>query len=161
MATFAVRLENADRMMTEVRTVGEGVEVLFADGLRGIVPFADVSEIGGLSNLAKLALPNAYEIVLQARDGETTELPWDFVRPYCDPTYKPRVEKAAASGRQALGRKLRRLREEANLTQEAVASAATIGRVTLVRIERGDQSPRYETLVSLAKALNREPAELF
>ncbi|MCH8348642.1 MAG: helix-turn-helix transcriptional regulator [Chloroflexi bacterium] len=38
--------------------------------------------------------------------------------------------------------------------------AADIGRVTLVRIEHGDQSPRYDTLVSLAQALGRPIQEV-
>lgn len=46
------------------------------------------------------------------------------------------------------------------MTQERLASEAGIGRVTLVRIENGEQSPRYETLVALAEALKRPPAEL-
>ncbi len=41
-----------------------------------------------------------------------------------------------------------------------VAAAAGVGRVTLVRIESGDQSPRYETLVALAGALGRPVADL-
>ena len=32
--------------------------------------------------------------------------------------------------------------------------------IPLVRIEKGEQSPRYETLVALARALGRPPAEL-
>jgi len=50
---------------------------------------------------------------------------------------------------------VRALREAAGLTQEALAAAAGIGRVTLVRLEGGEQSPRYETLLALATALGR------
>ena len=35
-----------------------------------------------------------------------------------------------------------------------LASAAGIGRVTLVRLEGGEQSPRYETLMAIARALD-------
>jgi hypothetical protein len=34
------------------------------------------------------------------------------------------------------------------LTQEKLADIAGIGRVTLVRIEKGGQSPKYDTLVA-------------
>ena len=64
------------------------------------------------------------------------------------------------AGRQAIGVKIRQLRNSAGLTQEALANAANIGRVTLVRIENGEQSPRYETLASLAQALRRPIQEL-
>ncbi len=59
-----------------------------------------------------------------------------------------------------LGTRIRELREARNLTQEALADAAGIGRVTLVRIENGEQSPRFETLVALAQALGRPIQEL-
>ena len=59
-----------------------------------------------------------------------------------------------------VGSRIRQLREAARLTQEELATAAGIGRVTLVRIENGQQSPRYETLVALAGALGRPVAEL-
>ena len=64
------------------------------------------------------------------------------------------------SGLQAIGARIRQLREFAGLTQEALARAAGIGRVTLVRIENGEQSPRYGTLVSLARALGRPMVDL-
>ena len=46
------------------------------------------------------------------------------------------------------------------MTQERLAEAAEIGRVTLVRIESGEQSPRFETLSALADALRRPTTEL-
>ena len=87
--------------------------------------------------------------------GETVDFPWDFARHYCDASYRPRVEAVVAAGRRALGGRIRQLREPARMTQEELAAAAGIGRVTLVRIENGDQPPRYETLVALAGALGR------
>ena len=47
------------------------------------------------------------------------------------------------------------MRKFAGLTQKYLANGANIGRVTLVRIENGEQSPRYETIVALAQALGR------
>jgi len=38
-----------------------------------------------------------------------------------------------------------------------LASAAGIGRVTLVRIENGEQAPRFETSLKLAGSLGPEP----
>lgn len=160
MATLAVQLENADRMMVSARALSTGLEVAFADGCKGIVPFLDIPEVGTLANLENLELPNAYEVVLRSQKGEAVELPWDFARTYCDPSYRSRVEAEAATGRRSIGHRIRNLREEAHLTQEALASAAGVGRVTLVRLENGEQSPRYGTLLALAKAMNVEPAEL-
>ena len=147
----AVLVKNADRMMTSADPLKEGVEITFADGCRGLVPFADIPEVSRFENLANVELPNPYEVMLITKSGDTVELPWDFVRHFCDDSYRPRVEAVAQGGRQALGARVRQLRDAAGLTQEALARAASIGRVTLVRIENGEQSPRYETLVSLAR----------
>ena len=155
-----VRVENADRMMISAEGQEKGIAVGFADGCSGVIPFSDLPEIGAIGNLKAIQLPNLYEVLLHSRAGQTVEIPWDFARSYCDPSYRPRVEAIAESGRNAIGERIRQLRVDAQMTQEALASAAGIGRVTLVRIESGEQSPRYETLLALAKAMRHEPGEL-
>ncbi|MCH8987228.1 MAG: helix-turn-helix transcriptional regulator [Chloroflexi bacterium] len=156
----AVLVKNAERMMTSVELLQEGIEIAFADGLRGLVPFEEIREAEADDKLAKVELPNPYELVLHTKSGKTVELPWDFVRHYCDSSYRPRVEAVALLGRQTIGARIRQLRESTGLTQQALAQAAGIGRVTLVRIENGEQSPRYETLESLARALGLPIREL-
>jgi len=156
----AVLVVNADRMMTAAKTTREGIQVTFADGRTGVVPYAGVPEIKGAKNLKAIALPNPYEIVLHGFGGEVAELPWDFARHYCDPSYEPRVRATAASGRESIGNRLRELRKAAGMTQDGLAAAAGIGRVTLVRIEGGEQSPRFETLAALSAALGRPLADL-
>ena len=160
MPKFAARVKNADQMMTAACASDKGIEVVFADGCSGLIPFSDLPEIGTFSSLETIELPNSFELVLRNRRGEALELPWDFARPYCDPDYQSRVESIAEQGRRTIGEKIRRLREAAGITQEGLASAAGIGRVTVTRIENGEQSPRYETLLALAKAMGREPGEL-
>ena len=46
------------------------------------------------------------------------------------------------------------------MTQVGLARAAEIGRVTLVRLENGEQSPRFKTLKAVADALGIETPEL-
>jgi DNA-binding XRE family transcriptional regulator len=150
-----------ERVMTRAEAREGGVEVLFADGRSGVVPFSAIPEIGDLRHLKAIELPNAFEIVLHGDSSDPVELPWDFVRHYCDPAYRPRIEALAAAGREALGERVRHLRETAGLTQEALAQSAGIGRVTLVRIERGEQSPRYDTLIALSRALGRDANVFF
>ena len=156
----AVLVRNAERMMTFASLREDGVELHFADGCKGLVPFADVPEVRERVALSGVELPNPYEMILQTVDGEQVEIPWDFARHYCDESYRPTVEAIAMRGRQTLGERVRRLRESAGLTQEALAGAANVGRVTLVRIERGEQSPRYRTLAALAQALGKGVSEL-
>ena len=156
----AVLVKNAARMMTSADPLDDGIEFTFADGGKGLVPFVNIPEVKEFGNLAGVELPNPYEVILLTKAGDTVELPWDFVRHYCDGSYRPRVEAVALAGRQSIGVRIRQLRESAGLTQGALAQAAAIGRVTLVRIENGDQSPRYETLLSLARALGRPMQEM-
>ena len=63
-------------------------------------------------------------------------------------------------GRQTLGHRIRRLRNSAGLTQVALAGAAGIGRVTLVRLEKGEHTPRYKTLSAVARVLGVDVSEL-
>ena len=111
-------------------------------------------------NCWPLTFPSAFELVLETVGGDRVEIPWDFARHYCHESYRPNMERMAAEGRQSLANRIRELREEAGLTQEALAAAAGIGRVTLVRVEKGEQSPRFETLSALARALGRRVREL-
>ena len=156
----AVLVKNADRMMTAATLMDGGVELCFADGRRGLVPFADLPEIGEGRNVSGIELPNPYEMILHTASGEQVEIPWDFARHYCDESYRPTVEAIALQGRQTLGRRIRQFRESAGLTQEALANAAAIGRVTLVRLENGDQTPRSKTLNTIAQALGKPVQDL-
>jgi len=156
----AVLVKNAERMMTSAEILEEGIKISFADGQAGVVPFAEISDGDVRDNIVSVELPNLYEVVLNTNSGEIIELPWDFVRHYCDSSYRPRVEAVALTGRQVIGNRIRQLRKSTGLTQQALSRLANIGRVTLVRIETGEQSPRYETMVSLAQALGRPLEEL-
>lgn len=63
-------------------------------------------------------------------------------------------------GRRTLGERLRALRDSAGLTQEELARGANIGRVTLVRLENGEQTPRVKTLTAIAEALGKRVSDL-
>ena len=113
-----------------------------------------------VQTLSALELPNPYELVLKTTRGETVEIPWDFARHYCDATYRPAIEAIAMRGRHTLGRRVRRRRNSAGLTQVALAGAAGIGRVTLMRLEKGEHRPRYKTLSAVARVLGVDVSEL-
>jgi len=155
-----VLVNNAYRMMTVAHALENSIEIGFADGARGRIPYKDLPEIEERTALSSLALPNPYEMVLGTVRGETVEIPWDFARHYCDAAYRPAIEVIAMQGRQTLGERIRGFRESAGLTQAALAQAANIGRVTLVRLEKGEQSPRFKTLDAIAKALGRHTTDL-
>jgi len=62
--------------------------------------------------------------------------------------------------RRAVGDRIRAVRLNANLTQEAVALAAGVDRPSVVRIEQGQQSPTLDTLIRLADAIGVPLADL-
>ncbi len=155
-----VLVKNANRMMNTASLLDDGIELSFADGLRGLIPYGEIPAVGNREGISGLELPNPYEMVLQTAKGESVEIPWDFARHYCDATYRPTIEAIAALGRQTVGERVRRYRESVGLTQDALARAAEIGRVTLVRLEKGEQSPRFKTLKAVADALGMEAPDL-
>ncbi|WP_328902276.1 helix-turn-helix domain-containing protein [Streptomyces sp. NBC_00441] len=71
----------------------------------------------------------------------------------------PREQPAIERQRQALGTRIRDLRDHALLTQEDFAEMTGINRRTLQRIERGGD-PRYSQLVRIAEALGVPLANL-
>ena len=156
----AVMVKNADRMMTTATLRDDGIAMSFADGSNGLIPLSEFPEIEESKELASLELPNPYELVLNTARGERIEIPWDFARHYCDESYRPAVEAIAMRGRQTLGERIRRSRQSAGLTQEELARAANIGRVTLIRLEKGEQSPRFKTLDAIAEALGIRSRDL-
>ena len=99
-------------------------------------------------------------MILETTQGETVEIPWDFARHYCDASYRPAVEAMAMRGRHTLAQRIRRLRNAAGLSQDALAREAGIGRVTLVRLEKDEQTPRYKTLGAIARALGVDVSDL-
>lgn len=155
MSNLTAIVKNAERMMTYGIATRDGIELTFADGCKGVIPFSDIPEVGKPSELMGIELPNPYQVNIHSAKRDTVELPWDFVRHYCDSSYQSKAEAFAATGRQSIGNRIRAIRETSGMTQAALAALAKIGRVTEVRIENGNQSPRYDTLVAIAQALRR------
>ena len=155
-----VLVKNANRMMTTASLLDDGIELSFADGLKGLIPYGEVPGLKTRDGVSGLELPNPYEMVLQTADGENVEIPWDLARHYCDASYRPTIEAIAALGKKTIGDRVRRYRESAGLSQKALARAADIGRVTLVRLEHGEQSPRFKTLKAVADALGIDAPDL-
>jgi len=55
--------------------------------------------------------------------------------------------------REQLGSNLRRYRRDAGLSQERLAELCDLHRTEIGLLERGERSPRLETLVTLARGL--------
>ena len=69
----AVLVKKANRMMTIASLLEDGIELRFADGAEGLIPYSDLSEIGERATLSTLELPNPYEMVLKTAQGGTID----------------------------------------------------------------------------------------
>jgi transcriptional regulator with XRE-family HTH domain len=58
------------------------------------------------------------------------------------------------------GRRLRQLRDEVDMSQEALAKTSGLSRTSIVNIERGRQGVSLGTLYRLASAMGFEPQSL-
>ena len=59
------------------------------------------------------------------------------------------------------GKRVRSIRKAAKITQERAAEHANLNPKYLGEIERGEKRPSFEAILSLAKALGVQPADLF
>lgn len=164
MSTKVVKLDQAEQMMTylEIDREKRRILVRFADGKEGWVSTGKIEDLssGKILNLEEVTLPNPYEIEIATQGGDTIKAPWDFARHYCDKSYKDKEIDKRDRGRTILGERIARVRKRQGITQEELAEAADIGRVTISRLENGEQSPRYSTLEKLAEALGAETSQL-
>lgn len=60
----------------------------------------------------------------------------------------------------AIGRIIRKLRQDRGLSQDVLSGLAGIARTHLTMIEQGTKKPNFETLWRLALALDLRPSEL-
>ena len=60
----------------------------------------------------------------------------------------------------AFGAKLLAARERAELTQEQLGDLSTVNAAQISQLERGNYTPRLDTILKLAGGLNIEPCEL-
>ena len=154
MATY---VRGAERMLTYVEVGPHGLWVRFADDVEGVVP---LKALKLPAPPVRVSLPEPYVLHLELANGTVEEIPWDYLRHFVDEGYATRSKQVAVQGRQALGKRIKGLRMAAGLTQAGLAEQAGISRVTLARIELGTQSPRWETLVALSRALKVPVARL-
>ncbi len=84
----------------------------------------------------------------------------DFIFPLFTYTVREMRGDAVRFDREAVGRTIRRLRKEKNLSQDVLSGFAGIARTHLTMIENGDKQANFETLWKIANALDMRPSEL-
>lgn len=150
-------VQGAERMITAADLRPDGLLVRFADGLEGVIPLAEL-QLG--ETPIRVSIPDPHAINLHLSEDRVQELPWDFARHFVDGEHRGRSEEAGARGRRAFGQRLRELRSRRGITQSDLAERAGVNRVTVARIEGGQQLPRYRTVLALARGLDRPVEDL-
>jgi transcriptional regulator with XRE-family HTH domain len=76
------------------------------------------------------------------------------------PDYPLEFDKAERGGGAPFGERVRAMRKAARLTLDNLGAASGISRAALSKIERGEMSPTYESLLKLARGLGIDLATL-
>ena len=71
------------------------------------------------------------------------------------------MDKEIRNEGQRFGRRVRELRKRANMTQEALGSAADVNFKFIGGIERGEENPSLSVILKLARGLGVEAVDLF
>ena len=107
--------KNAGRMMSSAFARDERIELTFVDRRSRLIPFSDLPEVSA-GGITALELPTPYKVILITAGSGRSDIPWDFARHYCDPTYRPRIETQARQTCEDLGSHISEYRETAGLT---------------------------------------------
>jgi transcriptional regulator with XRE-family HTH domain len=99
-----------------------------------------------------------YAAFVEFKGGLTIDFPSDFVLHVCEPSYAWHKDRSrAASG---VGGRIRQIREARGLTLDALAKKCGIAKPNLSRLENEKVTPKFETLTTIAAALNMHPTLL-
>ncbi len=133
------------------------VAVRFGDGLSGQIALAALH----LDRLGRKVLPETIRascegdsLEIDDRTGYTVDVDCEVVRALLDKKHAGHLRREAREVRQEVGRRIRSARGSRNLTQVALSAASGLAQEAISRIENGRQSPRADTLLKLARALD-------
>ena len=131
------------------------LEIEFQDGCAGTISVAELDLTFSPQRIDEdhFNQKDGLEVKLVNDDDEVV-LPWDYIRAKIDSEYRDRQREQQNNELKALGQRLKNFRKAEDLNQEELATRAGIGRVTLSRLERGKQEPRFQTLMDLASAMD-------
>ena len=150
----------AAQTVVRARLAPAGLDVWFADGVGARVPMRELRELVGGDPVGVSLDEDTETVVLALGRGRRCPLPWDHFRYRADAAYKVSMNAQDSASLLAVGAKLRARRLHAGRTQAELAAAAGVSRVTLSRLESGQQEASVTTLRALAAALGLDVGEL-
>jgi len=101
---------------------------------------------------------DGYAAFVEFDTGLKIDFPSDFVLHVCEPSYGWYKDKGRAVS--AVGRRIREFREWRGLTLDALAAKTGIAKPNLSRLENDKVTPTFETVRTIAAALDTHPALL-
>jgi transcriptional regulator with XRE-family HTH domain len=101
---------------------------------------------------------DGYAAIVEFNTGVQIDFPSDFVLHTCEPSYSYFKDKSrVVSG---VGARIRTIRQSRGLTLDALAAKSGIAKPNLSRLENDKVTPKYDTLRTIAAALDTHPALL-
>lgn len=148
-------MSNPIHKLSSVQLTVDQLEVEFQDDRTGAIPIDELDLPFSPRTIDEdhFDQKDGLEVKLINNDDEEV-LPWDFIRAKIDSEYRDRQKEQQNKELKALGQRLKNFRKAEGLNQDELAKRAGIGRVTLSRLERGKQEPRFQTLMDLASAMD-------
>jgi transcriptional regulator with XRE-family HTH domain len=141
----------------ETATLRDGlIEVGFANG--DIVQL-DPAALGMTGEFTIAVADGAAAVLIVTPEGER-ELDWMVVRAAADPAFAQHLRDRDAEEARRIGRRLRALRENRNMSQKAVAGLVGMSSPQLAKLEQGETDMRISTLRSLLRALGADFADI-
>jgi transcriptional regulator with XRE-family HTH domain len=99
---------------------------------------------------------DGYAAFVKFNSGVKIDFPSDFVLHFCEPSYAFSKNKGrAVSG---VGGRIREIRQSRGLTLDALSAKSGVAKPNLSRLENDKVTPTFETLKTIAKALDTHPA---
>ncbi len=157
----SVALPGADQFVVEASWSPRGLRVRFADGCVCQAPASEFRDKSP-NPPTRLTLDPADPHGLWVHFGRRKEFyPWDWLRPYGDAGFRARASANLDRSLAHVADRVRRLREEANVSQQALADRAGVSRATIARLEAGRGGVTLVTLERVAQAVGQTFDEAF
>jgi len=101
---------------------------------------------------------DGYAALIEFDRGVKIDFASDFVLHVCEPSYAYYKNKGRATS--GVGARIREIRQARGLTLDALAAKCSIAKPNLSRLENDKVTPKFETLTTVAAALDTHPALL-
>ncbi len=147
----------------ELRSVGleDGGQTLVVTFVKGKSYRLPIERLKTRGRVESVRLDDVrHGILLNLRDGTTTDVASDFVLFEADARYRSLHAPSSLAARPSIGQNVRSIRLRQGRSSRDVAKAAGLAPSNFARLESGRHEPKIETLVKIARVLRVPLADL-